>query len=192
MGSGGRRLRRPRTRCPLPSYGGAGNEQPPAVRVLRRVTSSSQVVCALLLYLCRLWLRIDAGRACGLCNVSDTILPSRRVATVAKALRESPWRNFPRPPQRAVSGLSFVPRRADAYFREPLLYPLSYGGSRASVAPAANTLACSSESRSPAGCRTRTRSLSARRRAVVVRASGERRSVTLRASGLALASAVHR
>ena len=42
-------------------------------------------------------------------------------------------------------------------FQGPLLYPLSYGGSRASVAPAANTLACSSESRSPAGCRTRTR-----------------------------------
>jgi hypothetical protein len=35
--------------------------------------------------------RLDVGRACGLCSVSDTILPRRRVATVAKALRESPW-----------------------------------------------------------------------------------------------------
>ena len=96
------------TRCPLPSYGGAGNEQPPAVRVLRRVTSSSQVVCALLLYLCRLWLRIDAGRACGLCNVSDTILPRRRVATVAKALRESPWETLhARPNVRSVAFRSF-------------------------------------------------------------------------------------
>ena len=31
------------------------------------------------------------GRACGLCNVSDLFSPRRRVATVAKALRESPW-----------------------------------------------------------------------------------------------------
>jgi len=34
--------------------------------------------------------RLDVGRACGLCNVSDCS-PRRRVATVAKALRESPW-----------------------------------------------------------------------------------------------------
>jgi hypothetical protein len=31
------------------------------------------------------------GRACGLCNVSDLFSPRRRVTTVAKALRESPW-----------------------------------------------------------------------------------------------------
>jgi hypothetical protein len=35
--------------------------------------------------------RLDVGRACGLCNVSDMISPRRRVATVAKALRESRW-----------------------------------------------------------------------------------------------------
>jgi hypothetical protein len=49
-----------------------------------------------------------AGRACGLCNASDLFSPRRRVATVAKALRESPRRNSPRPPQLGLSGLTFV------------------------------------------------------------------------------------
>jgi hypothetical protein len=79
-------------------------------------------------------------------DVSSLRSDDGAVTTARLQLEPSDQCSAPIPSQRR----KVVSRRC----RKPLLYPLSYGGSRASVAPAANTLACSSESRSPAGCRT--------------------------------------
>jgi len=59
------------------------------ISVSERLSPSAGLVHLMALCPCRLWVTIRAGRACGLCNVSDLFSPRRRVATVAKALRGS-------------------------------------------------------------------------------------------------------